>query len=126
LNDKVRFLGHRDDIPCILAITDVFVLPSRSEGQPGALVEAMASGLPCVGTRVGGVPEVITDGHDGLLVGGGDVGAMTQAIAKLLENRNLRKILGDNAKETAKRFDITASTKKLFKVYMDLFLNTEN
>ena len=90
LSDKVCFLGQRDDIAHILTISDVFVLPSRSEGQPGALVEAMASGLPCVGTRVGGVPEVITDGYDGLLVEREDVGAMTQAVKKLLENKNLR------------------------------------
>lgn len=126
LSDRVCFLGQRDDIARILAISDVFVLPSRSEGQPGALVEAMASGLPCVGTRVGGVPEVITDGHDGFLVGWEDVGAMTQAITRLLENKNLSKSLGENAKETARRFDISVSTEKLFKLYMDLFCNTEN
>jgi len=126
LSDKVFFLGHRDDIPRILAISDVFVLPSRSEGQPGALVEAMASSLPCVGTKVGGVPEVITDGHDGLLVNREDVGAMTQAITRLLENNNLRKSLGETAKETAKSFDITVSTERLFNVYMKLFSNTEN
>ncbi len=126
LSDRVCFLGQRDDIARILAISDVFVLPSRSEGQPGALVEAMASGLPCVGTRVGGIPEVIVDGHDGLLVGREDVGAMTKAITRLLANRNLRRSLGENATETAKRFDISLSTEKLFKLYMDFFSNTAN
>ncbi len=126
LSDRVCFLGQRDDIARILTISDVFVLPSRSEGQPGALVEAMASGLPCVATRVGGVPEVITDGHDGLLVGREDVGALTHAITNLLKNKHMRKNIGVCAKETAKRFDITASTEKLFKLYIDLFSNTES
>ncbi|MCP4609800.1 MAG: glycosyltransferase family 4 protein [Planctomycetes bacterium] len=120
LSDRVCFLGHRDDIASILTISDVFVLPSRSEGQPGALVEAMASGLPCLGTRAGGVPEVITDGHDGLLVDRENIGAMTHAISRLLENKNLRKSLGRNAKETAKHFDLTESTKNLIGVYLNL------
>jgi len=69
---------------------------------------------------------VITDGHDGFLVGREDVGAMTQAITRLLENKNLSRILGENAKETAKRFDISISTEKLFKLYVDFFSNIEN
>lgn len=126
LSDRVRFLGQRDDIARILAISDVFVLPSRSEGQPGALVEAMASGLPCVGTCVGGVPEVIANGHDGFLVGRENVGAMTQAITRLLENKSLRKTLGENAKETAKRFDLTESTNKLIGVYLNLLIKSDD
>jgi glycosyltransferase involved in cell wall biosynthesis len=126
LDDRVRFLGQRDDIPHILGISDVFVLPSRSEGQPGALVEAMASGLPCVGTQVGGVPEVIRDGHDGLLVGREDVGSLTLTIKTLLENKDLRETLGQNARETAKRFDISASTERLLTLYLDLLSNIQN
>ena len=126
LSDKVCFLGQRDDIARILAISNVFVLPSRSEGQPGALVEAMASGLPCLGTWVGGVPEVIMDGHDGLLVGREDVGAMTQAITRLWKNKNLRKSLSENAKDSAKRFDLTESTKKLIGVYLNLLIKSDD
>lgn len=126
LNGRVCFLGQRDDIARILAISNVFVLPSRSEGQPGALVEAMASGLPCLGTRVGGVPEVITDGHDGLLVEREDVGAMTYAITNLLKNKYMRKNLGLCAKKTAKRFDIRVSTNRLFKLYAELLAHKDN
>jgi len=120
LSDRVCFLGHRGDIARILAISDIFVLPSRSEGQPGALVEAMASGLPCVATKVGGVPEVITDRNDGLLVDREDVGGLTCAITNLLENKNIRTELSERSKETAKRFDITRSTERLFGFYLDL------
>jgi len=120
LSKKVRFLGQRDDIPQILAISDVFVLPSRSEGQPGALVEAMASGLPCVGTRVGGVPEAIRDGHDGLLVGREDVEALTGAIRKLIDNKEMGREMGECARQSVRRFDISASTERLFRLYVDL------
>ena len=98
LDDKVRFLGHRDDIPRILAMSDVFVLPSRSEGQPGALLEAMATGLPCVGTRVGGIPELIENDYDGLLVGRDNADDLTFAITKLLADRALRETLGRRAR----------------------------
>ena len=104
----------------------MFVLPSRSEGQPGALVEAMASGLPCVGTKVGGIPEVITDGHDGFLVGREDAGELARAFVRLLTDRVLRIKLGARAKKTAKRFDLAESTKKLIGVYLNLLSKSDN
>src|SRR5207245_9607258 len=65
---RVRFLGERSDLPRLLQAMDVFVLPSVAEGMSNTLLEAMASGLPIVATRVGGSPEVVADGINGLLV----------------------------------------------------------
>jgi len=65
---RVRFLGERSDVPRLLQAMDVFVLPSVAEGMSNTLLEAMASGLPIVATRVGGSPEVVADGINGLLV----------------------------------------------------------
>ncbi len=66
--EQVRFLGFRADVPDLLAAADLFVLPSRMEGLPLAVLEAMSHGLPIVTTRIGGNPEVVTDGEHGLLV----------------------------------------------------------
>src|SRR5690606_20106659 len=80
VQDDVRFLGNRSDIPRLLAAADIFVLPSLWEGLPLAVLEAMASGLPPVVTRVGGNAEIIEDGKSGLLVPPAD----TQALAESL------------------------------------------
>jgi glycosyltransferase involved in cell wall biosynthesis len=124
--DRVRFLGRRDDIPRLLAISDIFVLPSRSEGQPGALVEAMATGLPCVAARVGGIPEVIRDGHDGLLVDRGDSEALGHAILRLVKDKQLKAELSRRAKDTARKFDIVTSTEQLFRRYVELLSRARN
>lgn len=84
--DRVRFLGHRDDVPAILAGADVFVLPSRSEALPNAVVEAMASGLPVVASDVGGIPELVKDGRTGRLVPPGDAARLAAALIDILDH----------------------------------------
>ena len=76
-----------------------FVLPSRSEGSPNALLEAMASALPVVATAVGGVPEIVRPAVNGMLVPAGDVGAMAEAIAQVLNSGELRETLGRCARD---------------------------
>ena len=94
LGDWVHFLGQRNDVPAILADSDVKVLSSRWEGLPGAIMEAMASKLPVVATKVGGVPELIVHGHNGLLVESEDPGAFAQALRVILADGALRKQMG--------------------------------
>ena len=65
LGARVRFLGERSDVPALLASSDIFVLPSRSEASPNGVLEAMAAGLPIVASRVGGVPELVESGVHG-------------------------------------------------------------
>lgn len=81
---NVHFLGFRDDMPGIYASLDVLVQPSYREGMPMTILEAMASGLPVVATRVGAAEDVIDDRRTGLLVPPGDVPALTAAVASLL------------------------------------------
>lgn len=81
---NVRFLGFRDDMPGVYASLDVLVQPSYREGMPMTLLEAMASGVPVVATRVGAAADVIDDGRTGLLVPAGDVAALTAAVQSLL------------------------------------------
>lgn len=84
LGAMVRFLGHRDDVPDLLAAADLFVLPSRFEGLPLAALEAMAASRPVVATRVGGTDEAVLDGVTGCLVEPGDPDALASAIAVIL------------------------------------------
>jgi L-malate glycosyltransferase len=81
----VRFMGHRDDVPVILAVSDLFVLPSESEASPNVIIEAMAAGLPVVASRVGGIPELVADGVTGHLVPPADPPALAAAILDLLD-----------------------------------------
>lgn len=98
LDKVVTFTGRRTDIPGILAALDVFVLASRSEGLPLALIEAMAMLRPVVATAVGGCPEVVQDGVSGRLVAPGDVAGLSRAIVGLLEREEVRRSLGREAR----------------------------
>ncbi len=94
LTPSVSFLGHRDDIPDLLACLDIFVLPSHSEGISRSLLEAMAGGLPVIATEVGGTPEVVQHEVNGLLVPVKDPQALAQALIRLLADPALAKKLG--------------------------------
>lgn len=97
LEDAVVLHGDRKDVAAFLRTLDLYVLSSKSEGLPMALLEAMATGLPIVATRVGGIPEVIEDGVSGLLVPPADPDALAAALARLSADTTLRVHLGRNA-----------------------------
>ena len=99
LEEMFMFLGHRTDIPGLLACCDIGVLASRSEGLPNAVLEYMAAGLPVVATTVGGLPEIIEDETSGLLVPPEDPAALCTAIVRLLMDEQLRKRLGTAGRE---------------------------
>jgi len=94
LETRVLFLGSRPDVARLLQSADAFMLSSISEGIPLTLIEAMASGLPCVATMVGGVPEVIRDGETGLLIGAGDHVGLAAQLGRLVSSLGLRQKLG--------------------------------
>ena len=87
LASRVHFLGERPDVERLLPLMDVFVLSSREEGIPNALLEAMAAGRPAVATAVGGTPEVLEDGRTGWLVPAEDADALAAALAEALGDR---------------------------------------
>lgn len=89
--DYVRFLGHQPDITKFLSASDVFVLPSRSEGGSNALLQAMTYGLPCIATKVGYATDCIENGVNGLLVERGSEGELANAMISLAKNPNLRQ-----------------------------------
>jgi glycosyltransferase involved in cell wall biosynthesis len=108
IDPLVEFTGYRTDVPALLARADSFVLPSVNENCPLALIEAMGAGLACVGSGVGGVPELLGDGS-GLLVAPGDPEALAGAMAMLADDEALAPALGRAAAATARRhFSVSA------------------
>jgi len=101
--DRVHLLGFRDDVADILAAADIFAMPSLSEGLPLALVEAMSFGLPIVVSRTGGVPEVVTEDVEALLVPPSDSSALADALRTLMDDPMRRHRLGDAARARARR-----------------------
>ncbi len=93
MSERVIFAGQLSDVNAYYAAADVMALPSHSEGSPYVLLEAMAAGLPVVATRVGGVPEMVTDGESALLVPPGEPRAMADAIHRLLTDERLARSL---------------------------------
>lgn len=107
---QVEFSGlvSYEEIPARLHEADLFVLPSLQEGLPLSLLEAMASGLPVVATTVGGIPGMVKDGENGLLVPAADPTALRDALVRLLTNPVLRRSLGASARRTAEAWSWSA------------------
>lgn len=124
LETNVRLLGGKEQVPAVLALTTVFALPSRSEGFSNALIEAMAAGLPCVATNVGGNREAITDGVDGKLVPADNPDVLAEAICSLLDQPAAAAEMGDRARLTCQsRFTIEAMVKELTRTYEEVLRN---
>jgi glycosyltransferase involved in cell wall biosynthesis len=120
LREAVVFAGFRTDARRLAAAFDVFALSSTYEGLPIALIEAMALGRPAVVTRVGGTPEVVTDGAYGLLVPPRDPAALAAALLRLLGDPGLRAAMGTAARARALDFDIRTAVRRMEQVYAEL------
>jgi len=119
LQEKVRFLGPRQDVADLLNASDVFVLPSDWEGVPVSALEAMATGKPIIATAVGGVPEIIESGCNGFLVPAGNSEMLTQAMLTLCNNQTLIRRMGERSRQIAvERFDV----RKMAQQYGDLYM----
>jgi glycosyltransferase involved in cell wall biosynthesis len=124
LAGRVHFLGQRDDVPDLLAALDVFVLPSHSEGVSLALLEAMAAGLPVLASRVGGLPEVVIDGDNGLLIPPQDPEALAAALARLLDDPAWAQKLGANARrQVAEHYSLERLGREINEIYGELLEN---
>lgn len=117
LGIRVHFTGMRDDVPTLLPGFDVFALSSLHEGLSIALVEAMASGLPVVCTRVGGIPEVVTHGVEGLLVPPHRADALADALGALCADPDRRTAFALAARRRAADFDISRAVRRIEEVY---------
>lgn len=121
LDDRVLFLGHRDDVPELLAICDVFVLSSHYEGLPMSIIEAMAAAKPVVATSAGGNGEVVVPGETGLLVPRRDPKALAAAIGTILTDPALARQLGEAGRVRAQReFSAEVMVQRVSDVYARL------
>jgi glycosyltransferase involved in cell wall biosynthesis len=121
LHRAMRLPGHRDDIPSVLAATDVLVVPSLCEEAFSlAALEGMAAGRPVVASAVGGLPEIVRHGETGLLVPKGDASALVDATLRLLRNSALAHRLGRAGSAFAARFTIDAHVEELTEFYEEI------
>lgn len=118
IGSNVRFLGFYERIPALLQALDVFVHPSVSEGLPLAVLEAMASAKPLISTRVGGIPEVVADGENGLLASPGCSEDLARHLEALLTDPGLGQHLGEEGRETVRqRFSLGTMLEAYEKLY---------
>jgi glycosyltransferase involved in cell wall biosynthesis len=116
--DRVTFTGYREDADQLLEEFDVFALPSWIEGLPMVVLEAMAHGKPVVATPVGGTPELVVEGETGLLVPARDAAALEQALARLLDDPDERRRLGEAGRARVERdFTAKAMVERVFALY---------
>ena len=120
LAGRFVFLGHRQDALALITAADLVVLPSHQEGLPVVLMEATSVGAAIVATAVGGVPQVITDERDGLLVPPGRPDLLAQAIERLATDEELRVGLGRQAREERARFDVARASAEIELLYRAL------
>jgi glycosyltransferase involved in cell wall biosynthesis len=123
LAERVLFVGFRTDIAELLHVMDIFCLTSLREGLPTGLIEAMAAGLPVVGTNVEGIRDMITRNEDGILVELGDVMALKDALTRLISDPEWRHRLGRAGREKAVQ---KYSLQRCVREYEQLFLSLAN
>ncbi len=121
IHDQVEFLGKRDDVPNLLAESDIFVLPSFVEGLSNALLEAMACGLPAIASDIPGNAKVIRDDWNGLLFTTGDVDSLVKCMNSLLESKNSRQRLGRSARNTVEQsYSLDNVADRYISLYQEL------
>lgn len=117
--EDVAFVGQRSDIATLLASSDLYVLPSDSEGMPNSLLEAMSCGVPCIASAVGAISEMLSDGV-GFLVAPGEVAALKEALARLMESAALREEMGRRGRQRVlERYSLQSVAKRVEAVYSD-------
>jgi len=121
LEQRVRLVGFRDDLTDLLACLDLVVHPARMEGLGVSLLQAASAGVPIVASRVGGIPEAVRDGENGLLVSPGDTLALREAIDRLITDPELRHTLGAGGQALmAREFSVDTMVEGNLAVYHEL------
>jgi glycosyltransferase involved in cell wall biosynthesis len=117
LAGRVTFLGQRSDALELMTGADLFVLPSTQEGMPVALMEAMSLGVPVVASDIGGVPDIVDPGVEGVLVSPGDPAALADAIEELAAAPDRRRTMGAAARARSSQFDVSRSARTVEATY---------
>ncbi len=125
--EYLRFLGHREDVPAILGGLDLFVLPSHMEGLGTAIVDAQMAGLPVVGTRAGGIPEIVLDGETGLLAEPRNPAGLAERLLRMLEDKKLRARLAAAGRRRAlEHFSADAMVEGTLEAYREFLTARED
>lgn len=122
VENQVHFLGFRTDIKELLVAADAFLFTTLQEGLPRSMMEAMASGLPCIASKIRGNVDLMEDGTGGYLCGSTDVDAFAKAISALTDNSDLRKKMSEYNLERIKDFDVSVVEKEIEKIYREVFI----
>lgn len=124
---RIHLAGRRSDIDQLLPGADAFIMPSKREGLPIAILEAMSSGLPVIATSVGGIPEVVDNEVNGLIVPPENPAVLAAAIYRIYNDKILARTLGKNARKTIEeKFSLDRVAENYSKVYQDLVQKTKN
>lgn len=115
--DNVSFPGQQSNMGDWFALADILIHPSHSEGLGSVILEANRAGLPVIATRAGGIPDIVTDGINGLLIPAGDGDALAHAIARLHDQPELRETMAENAVQFVRQFNIEETAKKYQALY---------
>jgi glycosyltransferase involved in cell wall biosynthesis len=122
VEERMELVGERKDVLPDLLRATLFVLPSRSEGLSNALLEAMQAGLPCVATRVGGNPELVRHGVNGLIVPPDDEAALAGALDSLIREPERARRMGEAGRRLAREaFPVQAMVEEFADLYRDLW-----
>ena len=120
IEKSIKFLGFRNDVVDIMAAMDIIVFPSLSEGMGTALIESQCVGIPSICSRVGGMPEIIEDGVNGMLVPPADPKAQFKAITTLIKDQSLRTSMGKRARKQSRKFYINTISGQLGSLYKEV------
>ena len=123
ISHRVRFIPWEPDPAPILALYDIFVLPSLNEAMGRAIVEAMAMKKPVIATRIGGIPDLVHDGVNGLLVPPSHSSALAEAILRLADDPEMVQRMGRMSEQMAKGYSLEVMIKKIEEMYQDLLLS---
>jgi glycosyltransferase involved in cell wall biosynthesis len=118
IEDRVRFLGSRDDVAELMAASDVYVLATNWEGLPRSIIEALRAGLPVVATELAGVPELVIHGDNGYLVERGNVDELAEMLARLISDAGLRAQMGARSRE---RYEAEFSFERMYRRTVGLY-----
>lgn len=119
VSDSVIFTGYRTDIPEIVNIADVFLFPSRQEGLPVSVMEAMSAGLPIIASEIRGNTDLINNEQNGFLLKPDDIDGFANAITKLYNDSEIRKEITDNNYKDIKKYDVNKVVEIMKKIYIE-------
>ena len=126
MDENIEFLGFIDESlkPLYFKASDIFCLPSTTMAESFGIVnlEAMASGIPIVSSKLGGIPDIVKDGENGLLVKPGDVEGLADALIYLLKNEDVREKMGDDGRKKVENYSwekIAEETDKIYKKLLE-------